>query len=418
MKIENNSPIKIAFVGLPGAGKTVMIATLLHRIERKQRNNPRLSLNPVGNRHQTLVYALQNWRTLENGNWPASTPAGDLVDMYWELNSQKTQGIINIIDCAGQDLRFLFGQDNLNPDDLNSDLRLIYNRLIEANILLVLINTKDLVQRDNSEEIADLDQMLYTLLYREKIPRKITILLSQFDQYKSELEEKYNNNLDDFLYDYLPYFYNQYIHNQLISVIPVAAVADTHKVCENGDVKNYPAPNFTSYNIDKVSTWIANSMDTIINDIRLFKAFDFFRKTGNKIKAAFWGFITSFWKLFYTFYCLTLFIVFWISKDFSDLTSFIVFASLSGIWGLMLGYVTMSKNLNNYRNLSDNNSVTFKQGVVATLISIGLFLLITSLLTIALFWGRSFVFEKPITLPSIEFFTQWLDISSNNNYNY
>lgn len=388
MNIENNSPIKIAFVGLPGAGKTVMIATLLHRIERKQRNNPHLSLNPVGNRHQTLVYALQNWKTLENGNWPASTPAGDLVDMYWELNTQKTQGTINIIDCAGQDLRFLFSQDNLNPDDLNSDLRLIYDRLIRANILLVLINTKDLVQRDNSEEIADLDQMLYTLIYKEKIPRRITILLSQFDQYKAELEEKYNNNLDDFLYEYLPYFYNQYIHNNLISVIPVAAVADTHKVSENGNVKDYPAPNFSSYNIDKVSSWIANSMDAIIKDIKIFKKLDVFRRTGKKIKTAIWEFITSFWKMFYTFYCLTLFFVFWFSKGFSDFMSFIVFASLSGIWGLMLGYVTLSKNLNSYRLLSDNNSVTFKQGVIASIISIGIFLLITIALTMFLSWGR------------------------------
>lgn len=412
MIIQNNSPIKIAFVGLPGAGKTVMIATLLHRIERKQRNDPHLSLNPVGNRHQTLMYALQNWKTLENGNWPASTPAGDLVDMYWELNSQKTQGTINIIDCAGQDLRFLFSQDNLNPNTLNSDLRLIYNRLIDANILLVLINTKDLVQRDNSEEIADLDQMLYTLLYKKIIPRRITILLSQFDQYKPELEEKYNNNLDDFLYDYLPYFYNQYIHNDLINVIPVAAVADTRIVNENGNAKKYPAANFTSYNIDKVSNWIANSMDGIIKDIRIYKAFGLFRKIGKKIKSFFWDFITSFWKMFYTFYCLILFIVFWFSKNFSNFQSVTVFASLIGIWSLMLGYVTLSRMLNDYRDNSYDDSVTFKQGVIASIVSIGLFFLMTIILTIVLFWGRCVVFDKQFTL----FPTEEVAQSKDNSY--
>lgn len=383
----------ITIVGMTGAGKTVLISTMLHRIERMQRDNPRVSLKPCGDyQRQTLLYALQNWNILNSGKWPPSTPAGELVEMEWELKTKKTMGSIHLLDCAGQDLRTLFSQDVIDPDTVPDELNLLYNRITESNVLAVLINTGDLIQADNAEELADLYQLLHTLIYKKKKKhQKIAIVLSQFDRYNDELKKGFNGDLNEFLYERLPYIYNEFIHNKLIDIIPVAAVANTVEVLDNGSVQKFPVPDFESYNLDKFTDWIADNVDDIASRTiftPLFKCISwFFKKIINLfsfINQRFLSKLTLGWKIFFSIYTILSFVALIISikKSFDHKMSLILV--LSAILAIAIGNLTIKKIIKQNNIQTEISSMSRRQICIYTLITILYYLGITGVLFI--FW--------------------------------
>lgn len=259
---------KIAIVGMTGSGKTVLISTLATKMSQMALEGIFL-IPEESNRRQTLLYMQSNWNTLNQGRWPASTPAGELIELKWELDVNNQQALIQFLDCAGQDIRSLFRTDNFNPDRLRGDLKRVYDNINSANILIFLVNMKDLLATpDYVEEFMDLDQMLHTLNQRKDIPRKMAIVFSQYDKYKPEVDQEFNGDFLEYLRHYIPLLHSQYIHKRNFEIIPVAAVNDTRSVIENGVVKQYPVPNFSSYNLETLIYWIADSVEELAPAIR------------------------------------------------------------------------------------------------------------------------------------------------------
>ena len=260
-----NESVKIAIVGMTGSGKTVLISTLAMKMSQMALQD--IFMYPSGNeenRRQTLRYTNTNWKTLNEGRWPASTPAGELIQLQWDLATNNHQAQVQFLDCAGQDIRSLFKTDNFNPNSLTGNLKYVYENINSANILIFLVNMKDLLATpDYVAELMDLDQMFHTLNQRNDIPRKIAVVFSQFDKYKPEVDEQFNGDFLEYLRHYIPLLHGQYIRNRNFEIIPVAAVNDTQSVIEDGEVKQYPVPDFSSYNLEKLIHWIADSVEEL-----------------------------------------------------------------------------------------------------------------------------------------------------------
>ena len=258
-----NESVRVAIVGMTGSGKTVLISTLAMKMAQMALEN--IFMAPFGdNRRQTLRYTQSNWKMLNEGRWPPSTPAGELIELQWELTTQNNQALVQFLDCAGQDIRSLFQTDNFNPNYLSGDLKKVYENISSANILIFLVNMKDLLATpDYVNELMDLDQMFHTLNQRSDIPRKMAVALSQFDKYKPEVDQQFNGDFLEYIRHYIPLLHGQYIRNRNFEIIPVAAVSDTRDVIENGEVRQYPVPEFSSYNLETLIHWIADSVEEL-----------------------------------------------------------------------------------------------------------------------------------------------------------
>ncbi|MBR0238788.1 MAG: hypothetical protein IJQ39_11910 [Thermoguttaceae bacterium] len=261
----DNSPIRIAIVGMTGAGKTVLISTLAMKMS--QMADQGVFLAPMGeNRRQTLRYVQENWQTLNSGKWPPSTPAGELIHLEWELTTKTNSATVRFADCAGQDVHAIFSQERFDYGALTPDQKYVFDYLRSANVLIFLINMEDVLGRSPKQALEnslDIDQMFYVLNQKANFPRKTALVLSQFDKYRDELRERYNNNLLEYLQANFPQLHGRYIQNPNFAVIPVAAVETTQTIIENGMTKKVPAENFSSFNLKKLISWIASAVDEL-----------------------------------------------------------------------------------------------------------------------------------------------------------
>lgn len=264
---SNSNAVKIAIVGMTGSGKTVLVTTLAMKMAQMSLEN--IFLAPFGsNRRETLLYTQRNWQTLNNGQWPPSTPAGELIELQWELNTKNCQASVQFLDFAGQDIRSLFKTDNPDLYSYSRDLRKVYRSIVSANVLIILVNMKDLLATtDAVSEIVDLDQILHTLQRRSNIPRRMAVAFSQYDKYKPEVDQKFNGNFEEYVNYYLPFLYGQYNRNHNFELIPVAAVNETQNVVVDDEVKQFPKPNFSSYNLETLIHWIADSVEQVAVEI-------------------------------------------------------------------------------------------------------------------------------------------------------
>lgn len=263
-----NESVKVAIVGMTGSGKTVLISTLASRMTQMAEEG--VFMAPFGdNRLQTLQKTQSNWTTLNKGNWPPSTPAEELLKQQWELSVKNCQAQVQFLNCSGQDLRAFFQTDNFNPGSLSEERKNVYEAIRSANILIFLVNMKDLLANpDWLETLSNPDQIINTLNKRCSAPRKMAIAFSQYDRYKSEVDQKFKSDFLEYLQHYIPLLHGQYIQKRNFEIIPVSAVYNPKSVTENDEVKLYPVPGFSSYNLKKLIYWIANGVVKLAPEIQ------------------------------------------------------------------------------------------------------------------------------------------------------
>ena len=262
---DNSPKVRIAIVGMAGAGKTVLISALAMKMS--QMADQGLFLAPVGEtRRQTLRYVQTNWETLNSGQWPPSTPAGELIHLEWELNTKKNVALTRFTDCAGQDIRTIFSRENFNVRHLPADLFDTFVYLNNANILIFLVNMEDLLGKSGRERVEnalDIDQMIYVLNKKPQFPRRVAIVFSQYDKYKPEVDIQYGGDLMEYLRVNLPQLHGAYYQKGNFEIIPVAAVNKTRRVIIDGEVKQIPEQGFDSYNLDQLIWWIGEKVDEL-----------------------------------------------------------------------------------------------------------------------------------------------------------
>ncbi len=251
---------RIAIIGTEGAGKTVLITALAKRLSTIDARG--VFLNPQG--VKTLKYVEGVWQTLQSGEWPPSTPPGDKVELRWKFQIVgEIESDVRLIDAAGQDLRLLFGDEQImSKDGLPAHLEALADYCRNADIILFLINLKDFLgegdpQQRTANEAAIKSAMDY--LSGDDHPRRICLVLTQIDQYR-ELAKKYGGWLE-LTAKAVPYVFSAHVKAHQVAVHAVSSVAETQViVSSDGMPQRVPAPGFRSKGLTDLIQWLTDQV--------------------------------------------------------------------------------------------------------------------------------------------------------------
>ncbi len=249
---------KIAFIGMEGSGKTVLISVLAKKMS--EIISQGYYLDPQNNR--TFQYVENVWMTLQNGEWPPSTPPGERFKLDWKLKQGENECDVRMIDAAGQDFRLLFTGEEVDIDENEMPAQLVSlaNYCREADILLFTINIKDFVGESDSTRMTENQGAIKQALdFLKKGNKRIALLFTQYDQYSSMIEK--SGGLQEFCKQKLRYIYNAYINEGKTEIIGVAAVNETEmREMEDGTLQRVPVQNFSSEGLIEVINWIVDKV--------------------------------------------------------------------------------------------------------------------------------------------------------------
>ena len=259
----------IAIIGTEGSGKTVLTAVLARQLRSAA---PRgVFLNPQN--VATMKYVERVWQILEGGDWPPSTPPGELFELRWKLEMNGgSESQVRLIDAAGQDLRLLFGEEKVHQTkDLPESLRKLAEYCRSADIVLFLINLKDfegqadpLRRIDNEAAIKSAMDYLST----DGSHRCFCVVFTQADLYRETAQQR--GSWLTVAQELIPYISGAYLQSVLIPTskgvpaFPVSAVNKTRIAVDmQGIPRRVPDPPFGSDGLDAVVEWMTTQIREI-----------------------------------------------------------------------------------------------------------------------------------------------------------
>ncbi|MEN9671998.1 MAG: hypothetical protein RL553_263 [Planctomycetota bacterium] len=246
----------IAVIGTEGSGKTVLITTLAKRLSVIDSRG--IFFNPKDSK--TLKYVEKVWSTLQSEKWPPSTPPGDLFSLAWKLEIVgEFECDLRLVDTAGQDLRILFGDDQIySLESLPSHLQDLARYCRESDIILFPINLKDYLGQDKSEQrTANEAAMKAAMDYLESKDglRKVCLVFTQSDLYQDYADKL--GGWSNVAAEAFPYIYGAHVHGRKVEIIPVSAVAKTKVVVDkDGTPRRVPVEGFQSEGLDNLVNWL------------------------------------------------------------------------------------------------------------------------------------------------------------------
>lgn len=262
----------IAIVGTEGSGKTVLLTVLAKRFGRVE--DGEWFLNPLTGK--TARYVEQNWEALCNGEWPPSTPAGEIVELRWRLRGRSGAAFdLHLQDLAGHDLRRLFAAEEIHRGEhLPDALKAVVKKVESADIAIFLANLKDFIGEANVDQrTANGWAIKYAMDGFRAVdqPRRYCLVLTQVDQYE-ELTRTHGD-WRELVKKYLPYVYEAHIKRGNADIIPVAAVRGTQVVLDdNGAPRRVPSPGFRHSGFNRLMEWLGASIEQVVAEQRGFQA--------------------------------------------------------------------------------------------------------------------------------------------------
>ena len=266
-ELATRSPT-IAVIGMEGAGKTVLVTTLAKRLSTIDARG--VFLNPQG--VKTLKYVEHVWNILQSGDWPPSTTPGEKFELSWKL---EIVGVLEcdlrLVDVAGQDLRQLFGDEQISSaGSLSGHLQSLAEYCRSADIVLFLLNLRDFIgegdaDRRAADEAAIKSAMDY--LRADGRPRRVCLVLTQEDQYRELARE--HGGWRELLKHCVPYVFGAHIAVKNMIAFPVAAVAETTVVIDDhGIARRVPKPGFTSAALEKLVKWLTDQVREVYQELQ------------------------------------------------------------------------------------------------------------------------------------------------------
>ena len=256
-------PPQIAIIGTEGSGKTVLITTLAKRFSEVSAEG--VFLEPLDNK--TLRYVERTWQTLGEKEWPESSPVGKLFELAWRLHcggdSQVTCDV-RLADCAGQDLRRLFADDDADRSErLPAHLERLAEYCQSADIVICLVNLRDFVGEADAARKIDNQAVIMSALrvLATDAARRLYLLFTQIDLYKA-YREKYDG-WPGVVKEFLPYVHGAHVARKRVMVGAVAAVDDTVPA-RDGAPRRVPAPGFKSRGLEGLMDNIAKDAAAIV----------------------------------------------------------------------------------------------------------------------------------------------------------
>jgi len=253
----------LAIIGMEGSGKTVLATTLAKKLSKMTSHG--VFLNPQDTK--TLKYVEQVWQTLLSGDWPPSTPPGTMFELHWKLQGTKElECNVRLIDPAGQDLRMLFGDDQIQSvDSLPKHLQALAAYCRSADIIMFLINLRDFVgQGDPALRIANEAAIKAAMDYLgENVrPRRFCLVLTQADLYRNLAEQ--HGGWHELAKNAIPYVFASHVQHHKVAVCPVSAVADTQVVTDqDGSPRRVPAQGFRCEGLDDLFKWFTTQVKEV-----------------------------------------------------------------------------------------------------------------------------------------------------------
>jgi len=254
----------IAIIGTEACGKTVFVTTLAKRFMAPDEQG--VFIEPKT--RATAKYIDRVWRMLSDCDWPPSTNQGELNDLDWRFHASPEMSCdIRIVDCAGQDLRVLFSDEQVdNVESLSKPLQKVANYCQTADIVLFTVNINNFVEPDDHEQqLADEWAIKYAMdfLKKDNHGNHCCLLFTQADRYK-HLEEEHGN-WDRIAEKFLPHVHAAHLSNGKTPIFPVAAVANTTEKLIRNRPTLVPDINFRSEGLEPVVQWMAESTRFVLN---------------------------------------------------------------------------------------------------------------------------------------------------------
>lgn len=147
---------KIAVLGVPSSGKTVMLAGLGGRYERADPQGYSL----VSESRETLTYVKELLGSMRKGKWPSATSPDTLQELVWSVRQRvdgesRRIGDLTVLDFAGEVYRAAFEEKTL--DGFENEVAALREYVSGATALAVLINLSDLIARgDEDSRVTDM----------------------------------------------------------------------------------------------------------------------------------------------------------------------------------------------------------------------------------------------------------------------
>lgn len=253
----------IAVIGMEGSGKTVLTTTLAKRLSTIDARG--VFLNPQG--VKTLRYVEQVWQTLQSGEWPPSTPPGQIFELRWKLQvAGEAECDLRLIDAAGQDLRGIFGEDQIeSAQAMPSQLQSLAEYCRSSNVILFVVSLDSFIgegdpRRRISNEAAIKSAMDH--LSGHALDKRICLVLTKWDLFTSLASQR--GGWLELLAQELPYIFSSHVRFKQIAVYPVSSVAQTRiQVDDNGQTFRAPKPGFCSEGLDELVDWLVGQVREI-----------------------------------------------------------------------------------------------------------------------------------------------------------
>jgi len=245
----------VAILGTEGSGKTVLITAMAKAFGRTNPQN--IFLNPRTGR--TAKYVERVWGYLARGEWPPSTPQGELSELHWRLRVPECVDCeLKLFDVAGQDLRRLFGQEQIQAiESLPGSLRSLAEYVLSCQVVVFLVNLGDFIgEGDAAKRLENQWALKYALDYLRETDktRKCAVVFTQADLYQPIV-----TNIDGWMAaaeKYLPYLYEEHLRDGSVPVLSVSAVGSTDVVVEDGVPRRVPGRQFKCKGVTPLAVWM------------------------------------------------------------------------------------------------------------------------------------------------------------------
>lgn len=255
--------ISVAIVGIEGSGKTVLATMLAKRYCERRAGAPFFEAMSIN----TVRLVEKCWSTLQNCEWPPSTPIGEMSALHWRVHFSDSQVCdLKMIDAAGQDLRQLFGEQRINDfDALPQHLKNLADCICNANIVLLLVNLGDICGvsdslRRQENEFAAKFIIDYLQVKRTANPLRICLVLTQRDLYRGIFRQFTDER--QLVQHHLPSLFSAHLASGEVGVLSVSAVANTCVELREGQrARRIPVVPVQSQGLSKLMSWLQDAVN-------------------------------------------------------------------------------------------------------------------------------------------------------------
>ena len=245
---------KISIVGVEGSGKTVLMSVLGEKYAMPDKHG--LSLK--AKEGKTFKFCTSIVAAMRKGEWPMPTMPGEISELEWELfrykgkSTPKVLGNVNVLDFAGEVYRQAFGINSTVDESNKEDVEKLRRHVSQSDILIVLINLKDIIDGDRTHprtiEMLWLSQSILDFAKKHRV-KDVALVFSQADRYKALLEQ--SGGVKNAFKEFLPNVMYAYPN---VSAFAISAVDGTRIDDSTGKV--VPACDFATTGLDKLMLWI------------------------------------------------------------------------------------------------------------------------------------------------------------------